>query len=64
METIFPIITKKVMFLQMNDVLQTLLLFENLMNDVTSHLTSLLCKSPVSKYVMVGSVINEIIKKN
>ena len=41
----------------------TPLLFENLMNNVTSHLMSLLCKSLVSKYIMVKSVINETIKK-
>ena len=33
------------------------------MNDATSHLTSLLCKSLVSKYTMVRSVTNKIIKK-
>ena len=33
------------------------------MNDATSHLTSLLCKSLVSKYIMVRCVINKIIKK-
>ena len=31
----------------------SLLLFENLMNDATSHLTSLLCKSSVSKYMIM-----------
>ena len=41
----------------------TPLLFENQMNDATSHLTSLLCKSLVSKYIMVRCVINKIIKK-
>ena len=36
--------------------------FENLMNNATSHLMSLLCKS--SKYtIMVRSVANEITKK-
>ena len=36
---------------------------ENLMNNATSHLSSLLCKSPVSKYmIMVRSVTNEITK--
>ena len=33
------------------------------MNDVTSHLTSLLCKSSISKYTMVRRIINENIKK-
>ena len=38
--------------------------FENLMNNATSHLLSLLCKSSVSKYmIMVKSVTNEITKK-
>ena len=38
--------------------------FENLMNNATSHLISLLCKSSVSKYtIMVRSVANEITKK-
>ena len=42
----------------------TLLIFANLMNGATSHLTSLLCKSSVSKYmIMARSVTNEIIKK-
>ena len=37
---------------------------ENLMNNATSHLSSLLCKSSVSKYmVMVRSVTNETTKK-
>ena len=93
METIFPIITKKVMFSYNNrncirnkvkkkiffffyisfDLIyihthiqnfHTLLLFENLMNDATSHLMSLLWKSSVSKYmIMVRSITNEIIKK-
>ena len=105
METIFPIITKKVMFSNNNrncirnkvrkfkilfltvhltfyiyiyiyvcvcvcvyvcvcvNNFHILLLFENIMNNVTSHLMSLLCKSLVSKYIMVRSVINEIIKK-
>ena len=37
--------------------------FENLMNNSTSHLLSLLCKSSVSKYmIMVKSVTNEITK--
>ena len=35
------------------------------MNNATSHLTSLLCKSSVSKYmIMVKNIINEITKKN
>ena len=39
--------------------------FENLMNNAISHLSSLLCKSLVSKYmIMVISITNEIIKKN
>ena len=39
--------------------------FENLMNNATSHLLSLLCKSSVSKYmIMVKNIINEITKKN
>ena len=87
METIFPIITKKVTFSNTNrncirnkvrkfKILfltfhlnlyiynfHTPLLFENQMNDATSHLTSLLCKSLVSKYIMVRCVINKIIKK-
>ena len=34
------------------------------MNNATSHLTSLLCKSSISKYmIMSRSVTNEIIKK-
>ena len=33
------------------------------MNDVTSHLKSLLCKSSISKYTMVRRIINENIKK-
>ena len=38
--------------------------FENLMNNTTSHLLSLLCKSSVGKYViMVRSITNEIPKK-
>ena len=38
--------------------------FKNLMNNATSHLLSLLCKSSVSKYmIMVRSVTNEITKK-
>ena len=42
----------------------TLLFFENLMNNATSHLMSLLWKSSVSKYmIMVRSITNEIIKK-
>ena len=35
------------------------------MNNATSHLSSLLCKSSVSKYIiMIRSVTNEITKKN
>ena len=35
------------------------------MNNAISHLSSLLCKSLVSKYmIMVISITNEIIKKN
>ena len=35
------------------------------MNNATSHLSSLLCKLSVSKYmIMVRSVTNEITKKN
>ena len=35
------------------------------MNNATSHLSSLLCKSSVGKYmIMVRSVTNEITKKN
>ena len=38
--------------------------FENLMNDTTSHLMSLICKLSVSKYmIMVRSITNEILKK-
>ena len=38
--------------------------FENLMNNATSHLSSLLCKSSVGKYmIMIRSVTNEITKK-
>ena len=38
--------------------------FENLMNNVTSHLSSLLCKSSINKYmIMVRSDTNEITKK-
>ena len=38
--------------------------FENLMNNTTSHLSFLLCKSLVSKYmIMVRSITNEITKK-
>ena len=38
--------------------------FENLMNNAISHLSSLLCKSSVSKYmIMVRSITNEITKK-
>ena len=34
------------------------------MNNATSHLSSLLCKSSVSKYmIMARSIINEITKK-
>ena len=41
-----------------------MLLFENVMNGATSHLTSLLCKSSVSIYmILVRNVTNEIIKK-
>ena len=41
----------------------TMLLFENLMNGAASHLTSLLCKSSVSKYmIMVRSITSEITK--
>ena len=37
--------------------------FENLMNNTTSHLSSLLCKLSVSKYmIIVRSVTNEITK--
>ena len=37
--------------------------FENLMNNATSHLSSLLCNSLVSKYmIIVRSVTNEITK--
>jgi len=37
--------------------------FENLMNNATSYLSSLLCKSSVSKYmIIVRSVANEITK--
>ena len=40
------------------------IIFENLMNNATSLLLSLLCKSSVNKYmIMVRSVTNEIIKK-
>ena len=40
------------------------IIFENLMNNATSHLSSLLCKSSVSKYmIMLRSVTNEITKK-
>ena len=93
METIFPIITKKVMFSYNNrncirnkvkkkifffltfhltlyiyththTKFSYTITFENLMNDATSHLMSLLWKSSVSKYmIMVRSITNEIIKK-
>ena len=39
--------------------------FKNLMNNATSHLSSLLCKSSINKYmIMVRNVTNEITKKN
>ena len=48
---------KKILFLHT-------ITFENLMNNATFHLTSLLCKSSVSKYmIMVRSITNEITKK-
>ena len=38
---------------------------ENLMNNATSHLSSLLCKSSISKYmIMVRNITNGITKKN
>ena len=38
--------------------------FENLINNATSHLSSLLCKSTVSEYmIIVRSVTHEITKK-
>ena len=83
METIFLVITKKVMFSSNNRncirnkirkfkilfltfhltfyiyFFHILLLFENLMNDTTSYLTSLLC----NYHIMVRGITNEIIKK-
>ena len=43
----------------------TLLLSKIYMNNATSHLSSLLCKSSVNKYmIMVRNITNEITKKN
>ena len=62
METIL-IITKKEIYIYIYIKISYTITFENLMNNATSHLSSLLCKSSVSKYmIMVRSVTNEITK--
>ena len=63
METIL-IITKKDIYIYIYIKFSYTITFENLMNNTTSHLSSLLCKSSVNKYmIMVRSVTNEITKK-